>query len=80
MDRAHELSVQHTANVAGGCQSRARRQRKQIDYSGNAYDNMMRAAILRQGREKEEENSRSRRSAMPDDRCGALNRSFLVCT
>lgn len=46
---------------------RARRQRKQIDYSGDAYDNMMRSAIMHQGRNQEEGNTR-RRMAMPDDR------------
>lgn len=46
---------------------RARRNRKQIDYSGNAYDNMMRAAIMRQGRNQQEEGA-SRRMAMQDDR------------
>ena len=49
-----------------GAACRARRQRKQIDYSGNAYDNMMRAAIMRQGRQEEEANRR--RLALPDDR------------
>ena len=46
-----------------------RRQRKQIDYSGNAYDNMMRAAIMRQGRNQLEEGGH-RRAALPEDRSG----------
>ncbi|CAK0785661.1 hypothetical protein CVIRNUC_008872 [Coccomyxa viridis] len=50
-----------------GGYGRVRRQRKQIDYSGNAYDNMMRAAIMRQGRNQLEEGGH-RRAALPEDR------------
>ena len=48
-----------------------RRARKQIDYAGNAYDNMMRAAIMRQGRNQLEEGGH-RRAALPEDRSGRL--------
>ena len=54
---------------------RVRRARKQIDYSGNAYDNMMRAAIMRQGRNQLEEGGH-RRAALPEDRSGCFRTSL----
>ena len=57
------LACEHGASVQGPC-CRARRARKAVDYSGNAYDDAIRSAIRMQAERGRDPCSRRAAAAM----------------